>query len=202
LLPEQAPLGAMSADFRVMGPTGSEPASLSAGMGTDGPWVAVADLAGWPVPNQPLRLGTRELVTGPDGRVSIGQLGTGEHVFHHAVWPSLQTTLHVFANGEALGDGSGLGAQPAALKVQVVPAAPVVVRLLTERGSLTYWAESIRGELLPGRKLEVVLSQGALGSVTERDGRFEARVSGLTSKATVSVIDVVTQVGAVAEVSP
>ncbi len=203
-VPETTPLGPMSADFRVPGPAGSEPAQLSAGMRRDGKaWVAVTDLAGWPVPNQTLRLGTRELVTGPDGRVTIDGLSPGEHVFHHAVWPSLQTTLHVFENREALGEGEDRGGSPNTVKVQVVPAAPVVVRLLADRGgALTYWAETIRGEKLPGRKLEVVLSQGSLSAVSERDGRFEAKVTGLSGSATVSVIDVATHVGAVAEVAP
>ena len=202
-VPEATPLGPMSADFRVLGPMGIEPARLSAGMGRDGQaWVAVSDLAGWPVPNQALRWGSRELLTGPDGRVTIDALTPGEHVFHHAVWPSLQTTLHVFENREALGEGEGASGPLSAVKVQVVPAAPVVVRLVAERGgALTYWAETIRGEKLPGRQLAVVLSQGVLSTVREREGRFEAQVTGLTGDATVSVIDVATQVGAVAEVA-
>lgn len=201
-LPGDASLGPLEAKFRVVGPAGTEPAQLSAGVSAIGPWVAVSDLAGWPAPNQRLRVGAREVVTGADGRAVLEPLAPGEHVFHHAIWPSLQTTLHVFENGEALDDGVGSAGPPAVVKVQVVPAAPVVVRLVAERSNLKYWAETIRGEPLPGRKLDVVLSQGLLGRVVERDGRFEAQVDGLSGAATVSVVDVETQVGAVSEVTP
>ncbi|WP_342374500.1 hypothetical protein NVS55_24460 [Myxococcus stipitatus] len=187
---------------RAWGPAGGEPARISVWRLKGVLHASVSDLAGLPVPSQPLRVDGHPVTTGTDGAVSLGQLSPGTHLVSHGVWTGLARTLHVLGDaGLAYPlDAPGL---PDAIsrQVRVAPSVPVNVRLLVDGTRVTYWVEDASGKVLDGRQVHVALSSGAREAQEVRDGRtsFTVRAERPVS---VSVADVDTGVTALAEVRP
>ena len=195
-----APVESVEAEVAIeasaLGPVGSGPATISVWREGEQLRAGVFDLAGWPVPQQPLTLGKQTVSTGEDGTVSLAP-PTETTELQHAVWPGLRRTLHVVGD-QVTPLGTARGAGRDRLTLALGPPIPVNVRLSLEGRSLTYWVEDPRGKLLPGRKVLVALSTG------ERiDAVSAGRKSQLTLPAgasAVSVADAATGVTAVAEV--
>lgn len=187
---------------RVFGPTGSEPARLSVWVAQGVLSASVSDLAGLPVPGQPLRVGGSEFVTGADGTVRLGPVRPGAVEVVHAVWSGLRRTVYVLG---PQGPVYPLDAPPVSASVErtvrLAPPVPVNVRLQVDGARVTYWVEDAKGQLLPERRVHVWQSAGTRGEEEVRDGRrsFVVRAAGPVS---VSVADVQTGVTALAEVRP
>jgi hypothetical protein len=187
---------------RAFGPTGTLPSRIVAWTEGDAVWVATTDLAGLPVPEQPLRVGERVVQTGEDGVARIGALAPGAHEIHHPQWTGLRLTLHALAPGLVWPSG----ARPAMtaeqrLEIPIAPPIPVNVRLAIAGRDVTWWAEDAHGRLLGDRKLAVHVEGGDLGRTRRVDGRTSATVAG-RGRAQISVADVETGVTAIAEIPP
>jgi hypothetical protein len=191
-----APPGPASLTLRLWGPVGAEPARVSVWRDEGGVWAAVTDLAGLPVPAQPLRLDARDLVTGPDGRVALGALGNGAHELRHAQWPGLRARL--FMEGGVLFPSSEAPGQ-VELKQSLVlaPATPVNVRLLPTASGFEWWVEGADGQVLDGRDVEVTVD----GARSHLPSKARTAVPCAPGVHRVAVVDVADQVAAVAEVS-
>jgi hypothetical protein len=201
--PTDAPLGPASLAVRAWGPVGSEPARIACWVEQQRLWAAVTDLAGLPVPSQPLKVGASDVSTDAEGVVSLGPLKDGDVSLQHKSWPGLTADVHVREGGafvfpRAVRPGSA----PASEALTLGPAVPVVVRVEVKGRAVTWWVETPDGKLLPGREVQVELSDGRPGPSSTRDGRTQFEVQGLKGAATVSVVDVATQVLAMAEVRP
>lgn len=187
---------------RAFGPIGSEPARLSVWVTEGELYAGVSDLAGLPVPGQPLRVGGSELVTGADGTVRLGPVRPGSVEVAHAVWSGLRRTVYVLGpRGPVYPLDPPL--VPAAVErtVRMAPPVPVNVRLQVDGARVTYWVEDAKGQVLADRRVHVWQSAGTRGSEEVSDGRhsFVVRAEGPVS---VSVADVKTGVTALAEVRP
>jgi hypothetical protein len=203
-LPPEGGSGATTLTVRAFGPVGSEPARLSAWVRDGTLYVGVSDLAGLPIPNQPLSVGGEPRVTGVDGTVGLGPPRPGRLEVIHGVWPGLRKTIHVLGPS-ALVYPLDPPLVPARVErpVQLEPAVPVNVRLRVDGAQVTYWVEDARGRVLEGRALHVVLSSGRKEGVQAREGRVRFTVVGAgPGRVSVSVADVQTGITAVAEVKP
>jgi hypothetical protein len=78
----------------------------------------------------------------------------------------------------------------------------VNVRVVARGPEVTFWVESPRGDVLPGRKVALTVSSGVIGPAEDKDGRSKVIVRELKGPATISVVDVETQVIGLAEVKP
>lgn len=189
--------------FRAWGPAGTEPARLIAWAELGVLYAAVTDLAGLPVPAQQLKVGERTLTTDAEGVAKLDALKDGAIEIRHADWPGLATTVHVRDGGKwVFPAGARPGSAPQQLEMMVAPAVPVNVRVEAKGADVTYWVESPKGELLTGRKLKVAVTGGTPGAAQDKDGRTKLTVRDLKGPATVSVVDVETQVLGLAEVRP
>lgn len=189
--------------FRAWGPAGTEPARLVAWAELGVLYAAVTDLAGLPVPAQPLKVGANTLTTDTEGVAKLEALKDGAIEVRHADWPGLSTTVHVREGGHwVFPAGARPGSPPQKLEMIVAPAIPVNVRVEARGAEVTWWVESPRGELLSGRKVSVSVSAGTLGSAQEKDGKTRLVVRDLKAAATISVVDLETQVLGLAEVKP
>ncbi|MCE9673480.1 hypothetical protein LY474_37305 [Myxococcus stipitatus] len=187
---------------RAWGPVGSEPARISVWRQEDGLYAGVSDLAGLPVPSQPLRVDGRPLTTGADGVVALGALAPGTHVVAHGVWTGLVRSIHVLGTeGLVYPLEAPLVPAAARLSVRLAPEVPVNVRLRVEGTRVTYWVEDAKGQVLTGREVHVSLSGGAQSALEHRDGRTSFTVT-TERPVSVSVADVATGVTALAEVRP
>jgi hypothetical protein len=203
LAPQSGQPGKVTLSARAWGPVGSEPARLVTWGETGSLYVAVTDLAGLPVPGQPLKVGSTSLTTDAEGVGILGPLADSDLEVRHAEWPGLSTTVHVRDAGHWIfPSGARPGSAPKVFEVQTAPAVPVNVRVEAHGSEVTYWVESPRGELLPGRKVAVTLSSGVAGPGETKAGHTRLRVRELKGPATISVVDVETQVIGLAEVSP
>jgi hypothetical protein len=187
---------------RAFGPLGSEPARLQVWAREGVLYAGVSDLAGWPVPAQPLRVGGEERTTGEDGVVALGPLRPGVVEVAHGQWPGLRQAVHVVAEGGPVYPlGEPLLPAPAVERVRLAPPVPVNVRLQVEGARVTYWVEDEQGRVLEGRPVHVALSAGQAGPVEVHGGRssFTVQAPGPVS---LSVADVATGVTALAEARP
>jgi hypothetical protein len=186
------------------GPIGSEPARISAWVRDGALQIGVSDLAGLPIPAQPLKIGDGQRVTGADGTVSLGPLRPGKVEVIHGVWPGLRKVIYVLgSSGPVYPQDSPLVPAPVEQRVRIEPFVPVNVRLQVEGARVTYWIEDLQGHVLPDRPIHVALSSGRQEAVEVRDGRTRFTVAGAgPGRASVSVADVQTGMTAVAEVKP
>ncbi len=196
-------VGRETLTLRAWGPAGTEPARLVTWAENGSLYAAVTDLAGQPVPAQPLKSGTSTLTTDGEGVCRLGALADGDLDVGHADWPGLTTRVHVRDGGKwVFPPGARPGSAPQGVEVVVAPAVPVNVRVEAKGSDVTWWVESAQGEVLTNRKVAVRASAGDVGIVSEKDGRTKATVRGLEGPATISVVDVETQVIGLAEVKP
>lgn len=185
---------------RAFGPPGNEPARLTTW--TEGGEVkaGVLDLVGWPVPDQVLKVGDREVRTGPDGSASLGVLAPGTYDIQHAQWPGISVRLHVLAGGLIFPEGDRPVTPPASIDVALAPPIPVNVRIQVEGRRVTYWAEDLTGRILT-RDLALSVTGAEAGARSVAKGRTSFTLQG-HGPAQVSVSDLETGVTAVAEVPP
>ncbi len=201
-LPPVGPPGEAGVEGLAYGPTGTEPALLRVWAEGGVLYAGVADLAGLPVPGQPLRVEGRERVTGEWGTVALGPVRPGRVEVVHGQWPGLRQTSWVVAEG-----GLVFPLQPplaramARRSVRVAPPVPVNVRLEVEGRRVTFWVEDASGRVLEGRPVHVWQSAGERSPLEVREGRGSFVVSH-EGPVSVSVADVATGVTALAEVRP
>jgi hypothetical protein len=188
---------------RVFGPQGTEPARLSVWVEGGSVYAGVSDLAGLPVPEQPLRVDGADFDTGADGTVRLGPARPGKVEVVHAVWPGLRRTLYVLGpSGPVFPVDEPLVPTPVSREARLAPAVPVNVRLQVEGARVTYWVEDSQGRILPERHVHVWQSAGTRSAEELReDGRRSFIVTG-PGPVSVSVADVETGVTALAEVRP
>jgi hypothetical protein len=203
-LPPEGPLGEVPVTARAMGPLGTEPARISAWVEGGTLRLGVSDLAGLPIPQQPLRVGGQPYLTGEDGTLSVGALSPGKLEVVHGVWPGLRKTLHVLGQGGPVyPEDPPLVPGPVVRPVPVQPAVPVLVQLQVEGARVTYWVEDLKGQVLPGRAVHVALSSGHAAATESHEGRTRFTLAGTQGvPVSVSVADVATGVTALAEVKP
>lgn len=202
-VPNDVDVGRTSLQVRAWGPVGSEPARIACWVEGSRLLAAVTDLAGLPVPAQPLKVGARDVTTDAEGVIDLGPVADTDLSLRHAAWPGLTADLHVREGGRLVFPrASRPGSAPADLPLTLGPLVPVVVRVEVKGKAVTWWVESSDGALLPGREVAVELSRGRAGPATVTDGRTRFEVQGLDGPASVSVVDVETQVLALAEVRP
>lgn len=201
-LPPEGALGPAAVKVRVDGPAGTEPARLRVWAEGGVLYAGVTDLAGLPVPAQPLRLGEETRVTGEGGTVALGPVRPGRVEVVHGQWPGLRQTVHVVAEGGPVFPlESPLAPAVVEQSVRLAPAVPVNVRVEVEGSRVTYWVEDASGRMLEGRSVHVWLSEGSRTDVEVKGGRgsFVVKHEGPVS---VSVADVSTGVTALVEVRP
>jgi hypothetical protein len=203
-LPAEGSIGEASVQARAFGPIGSEPARLSAWVRDGELYVGVSDLAGLPIPAQPLKVGGVQRETGADGSVSLGLLQPGRVEVVHGVWPGLTKVIHVLGpSGPVYPQDPPLVPAPVEKKVRLEASIPVNVRLQVEGSRVTYWVEDLRGKVLANRPVHVALSSGRQEAVEVREGRTRFTIAGARpGRVSVSVADVQTGMTAVAEVKP
>ncbi|MGA9521296.1 MAG: hypothetical protein WBV82_07520 [Myxococcaceae bacterium] len=173
---------------RAFGPFGASPARIVTWREGGDLWAGVVDLAGWPVPGQPLRVDGRSITTSDDGAVSLGVPAAGQHRIEHAQWPGLSVTVDARP-----------GTAVAQVELALAPPVPVTVRIAVEGRQVTYWAETPTGEPVEGRRLSLSV-QGAEVSQTRSVGGRTTVVLGGRAAANVSVADVESGVTALATV--
>lgn len=201
-LPAEGPLDDAAVEARAWGPAGTEPAHLRVWADAGTLYAAVTDLAGLPVPEQPLRVGSETRVTGAGGTVALGPVRPGRLEVVHERWPGLRRTVHVVAEG-----GPIFPLEPPLVPVSarevvhVAPAVPVNVRLQAQGARVTFWLEDAAGRVLEGREVSISLSAGERGAVEMKGGRGSFTVRG-SKPLSVSVGDVATGVTALVEVRP
>jgi hypothetical protein len=201
-LPERGPPGEVGVKALAEGPPGMEPARLRVWARGGVLYAGVTDLAGLPVPAQPLRVGEAERVTGEGGTVELGPLRPGRLEVVHGQWPGLRQTVHVVAEGGPVFPlESPLVPALAEQSVRLAPSVPVNVRLKVEGPRVTFWVEDASGRVLEGRQVHVWLSAGERSPLEVREGRSSFRVKH-EGPVSVSVADVATGVTALAEVRP
>ncbi|MBN9685994.1 MULTISPECIES: hypothetical protein [unclassified Corallococcus] len=192
-----------SVSARAYGPLGTEPARLGVWRVPSGLVAGVVDLAGWPVPRQPLRVNGKEQVTGEDGTLFVSGWAPGKVRVSHAVWPGLDVTVHVLGpQGPVFPESAPLVPAPVVQRVELAPPLPVNVRVRVEGALVTCWVEDPRGQVLKDRPVHVALSEGEKGDVSVQDGLTRFTVHGAKGPVSVSVADVRTGVTAMEEVRP
>ncbi len=203
-LPAEGDSRELAVSARAFGPVGSEPARITAWVREGTLQVGVSDLAGLPIPAQPLKVGEQPHVTGPDGTVSLGPLRPGRIEVRHGVWPGLSKVIYVLGpSGPVYPQDPPLVPAPAEQQIRVEAFVPVNVRIQVEGARVTWWIEDPRGQVLRDRPAHVVLSSGRPEAVEVRDGRTRFTVVGAgPGRVSVSVADVQTGMTAVAEVKP
>lgn len=204
-VPAQGAVGEGTVQVRAFGPVGSEPARLSAWVRDGELFVGVSDLAGLPIPAQPLKVGGEQRETGVDGSVNLGPLRPGRVEVVHGIWPGLRKVIHVLGlSGPVYPQDPALVPAPVEKRVRVEAFIPVNVQIQVEGSRVTYWVEDLRGNVLADREVHVGVSSGTPGPEERlRDGRRRITVvaSG-AQRVSVSVADVQTRMTAVAEVKP
>jgi hypothetical protein len=201
-LPPGGTPGGTGVEVLAYGPVGTEPARLRVWAEGGVLSAGVTDLAGLPVPGQPLRVGGEERVTGEDGTVVLGPVRPGRVEVVHGLWPGLRQTVDVVAEGGPVFPlERALVPARAEQPVRLAPPVAVNVRLKVEGPRVTFWMEDASGRVLEGREAHVALSAGQRSAVEVKEGRgsFVVTHDGPVS---VSVADVATGVTALTEVRP
>jgi hypothetical protein len=203
-LPSEGPVAEGTMKASAFGPLGAEPARITAWVREGQLYLGVSDLAGLPIPAQPLKVGGELRQTGADGTVSLGPLRPGKLEIVHGVWPGLRKVIHVLGpSGPVYPQDPPLVAAPVEQRIQIEAPVPVIVRLQVDRAWVTYWVEDLQGRVLADRPMHVVLSSGRQEAVEVREGRTRFTVVGARpGRVSVSVADVQTGMTAVAEVKP
>ncbi len=202
-VPKDADVGKTAIQVRAWGPVGAEPARIACWVEGSRLLAAVTDLAGLPVPTQKLKAGARDVTTDDEGVIDLGPVADTDLSLRHGAWPGLSANLHVRDAGKIVFPrATRPGSAPATVATTLAPEVPVVVRLEVKGRAVTWWVESADGKLLEGRKVDVELSEGRAGPSTVTGGRTRFEVQGLKGPASVSVVDLETQVLALAEVRP
>ncbi|MDY7232583.1 hypothetical protein [Hyalangium rubrum] len=203
-LPAEGERREISLTGRAFGPVATEPARISAWVRDGELFLGVSNLAGLPIPEQPLSIGGESRVTGADGTMSLGPPRPGKLEVVHGVWSGLRRTIHVLGpSGLVYPVDEPLVPAPVVRAVRLEPAVPVNIRLQVEGARVTYWIEDAQGRVLPDRKVHVVLSSGRMEGSEAREGRTRFTVVGAKpGRVSVSVADVTTGMTAVAEVKP
>jgi hypothetical protein len=186
---------------RASGPTGALPSRIVAWTEREGVFAAAVDLAGAPVPEQPIRVGERLVRTGADGVAGLGALAPGAHEIRHEQWTGLRLTLHALAPGLVWPSGARPGTAEQHIELLMAPPIPVNVRVAIAGREVTWWAEDAAGRILPNRQLAVHVEGAQLGRSRQVDGRTSAMLAG-RARAQISVADVETGITAIAEVPP
>jgi hypothetical protein len=203
-LPEAGGRGEVAVTAVAFGPLGTEPARMSVWVRDGELYVGVSDLAGLPIPNQPLSVSGEQRLTGADGTVRLGPPSAGRLEVVHGVWPGLRKTIHVFdAKGGVYPQDPSLVPAPVKQTVRLEPPVSVNVMLKVAGRRVTYWVKDGRGNVLKDRPVYVWLSSGRQESVESRDGYTTFTVGGADgARVSVSVADVKTGVTALDEVKP
>ncbi len=203
-LPSEASRREATLSARAFGPVGSEPARIAAWVWQGALYLGVSDLAGLPIPEQPLLVDGERRVTGADGTVRLGTPRPGRLEVVHGVWPGLARTVYVLdSSGRVYPQDPPLVPAPVERTMKLEAPVPVNVRIQVEGPRVTWWIEDSRGQVLEGRPAHVVLSSGRQQGVEVREGRTRFTVVGAEpGRVSVSVADVQTGVTAVAEVKP
>lgn len=201
--PGQADAAETALSVRAWGPMGQEPARIACWVEGKRLFAAVTDLAGLPVPSQPLKVGARDVITNAEGVVDLGPVTDTDLSVRHRNWPGLTADIHIRQGGALVFPrASRPGSAPASVEVKLAPKVPVIVRVEVKGRTVSYWAETPDGQVIEGRELTVELSDGRAGAASSKAGRSHVEVAGLKGPATVSVVDVETQVMTLAEVRP
>ncbi|MFL5344339.1 MAG: hypothetical protein ACJ8AT_06080 [Hyalangium sp.] len=203
-LPAEGASREASVTARAFGPVGNEPARISAWVRDGALLVGVSNLAGLPIPAQPLKVGGEQRVTGEDGTVSLGPLRPGKIEVVHGIWPGLRKVIYVLGpSGPVYPQDPPLVPAPVEQRIRIETFVPVNVRLQVEGARVTYWVEDPQGHVLADRPVFVALSSGHQEAVETHDGRTRFTVTGAApGRVSVSVADVKTGMTAVAEVKP
>lgn len=203
-LPEEGERREITLKGQAFGPVGTEPARISAWLEGGELHVGVSNLAGLPVPEQPLNIGGEALTTGGDGTLNLGPPRPGKLEVVHGVWTGLSKTIYVLGpSGPVYPLDPPLVPTPVERKVRLEPPVPVNVRLQVEGARVTYWVEDAQGRVLADRPVHVVLSSGRQEARETREGKTRFTVAGAApGRVSVSVADVKTGMTAVAEVKP
>ncbi len=185
--------GPATAIIEGTGPGGTEPARLF--VWTEGGKVLaeLTDLAGRLVPRQPIVHGATALETGDDGVVELGPVGAPDAVVAHGRWSGLAEVVRT-REGVVFPGRPPPGRARLSLSVEVDPPTPVVVRLEPRAGGWAWWVESPEGVVLADREVEVQQKGVA------RHERSGAPIPLEAGSGWVSVVDVLTHVGVLAEV--
>lgn len=191
---------ATTISLRAFGPAGSEPAELLTWVEDHEAFAAVTDLAGWPVPDQRLRVGNRTVTTGPDGAASLGPLRSGTLDVRHERWPGLSVRLHVLDEQTAWPVGTRPGSARVEQTLTLAPPTPVVVQFTVKGRTVTYWVEDPRGKILEDRAVAVNVLGAQIAGTRREGARTSVTLS--AAPAQLSVSDVATGVTGVAEVTP
>ncbi|MBK7858699.1 MAG: hypothetical protein IPJ65_08770 [Archangiaceae bacterium] len=202
-VPDEAATGPSALAVRAWGPVGFEPARIACWVEGTRLLAAVTDLAGLPVPAQPLKVGPRDVTTDAEGVVELGPVSDTDLSLRHRAWPGLTADLHIRDGAKLVFPRSSRpGSAPASLKVTLAPKVPVVVRVEVKGRAVTWWVESSDGALLEGRPVDIEVTGGRAGPTSVASGRHHFEVQGLTAPGSVAVVDTQSQVFAVAEVRP
>ncbi|WP_347402655.1 hypothetical protein [Corallococcus macrosporus] len=201
--PQEMPGPSTDVTVRAYGPMGTEPARLAVWRREQTLVAGVVDLAGWPVPRQPLRVDGVEKVTGEDGTVDVGSIWTPKVRVSHGVWPGLDVTVYSLGAQRLVFPLSPpLVPEPVVKRVELAPPLPVNVRVRVEGARVTCWVEDSSGQVLKDRPVHVALSEGERSDESVQDGLTRFTVRGARGLVSVSVADVRTGVTAVEEVRP
>ncbi|MBX7099990.1 MAG: hypothetical protein K1X89_19915 [Myxococcaceae bacterium] len=186
-------------EVSALGPFGSEPARIAAWGSAGHLWVKVEDLAGLPVPSQPLEVDGRAVKTGASGELDLGALRDGAVQLRHGEWPDLVATLEIRDQGTRVfaPASPSLSARSRA-ELAVAGPTPLVVRLESQGARVRAWCESPRGERLEACALDVRASGGRL----EPGSSGEWVLSGGTGPVSISAVERSTGVTALVEVTP
>jgi hypothetical protein len=203
-VPAEGPVAEGTMKASAFGPVGREPARITAWVREGKLYAGVSDLAGLPIPAQPLKVGGEPRETGADGTVDLGPLRPGKLEAVHGIWPGLRKVIHVLGpSGPVYPQDPPLVAAPVEQRIRIEAPVPVIVRLQVDRTRVTYWVEDLKGRVLPERPMHVVLSSGRKEAVEVREGKTRFTVVGAQpGRVSVSVADVQTGMTAVAEVKP
>jgi hypothetical protein len=203
-LPAEGGRGEAVVTASAFGPLGTEPARISAWVREGELYVGVSDLAGLPIPNQPLSIGGEQRLTGADGTVRLGPPRSGRLEVVHGIWPGLRKTIHVLdAKGSVYPQDPPLVPAPVKQPVRLEPPVPVNVKVKVDGRRVEYWVEDGQGRTLTDRPLHVELTAGRKEAVESRGGHTWFFVAGADgARVSVSVADVKTGVTVVEEVKP
>jgi len=203
-LPDAGGRGEAVVTAVAFGPLGTEPARMSVWVREGELYVGVSDLAGLPIPNQPLSIGREQKLTGADGTVRLGPPSPGRLEVVHGIWPGLRKTIHVLdAKGAVYPQDPPLVPAPVRQTVRLEPPVPVDVKVTVEGRRVKYWVQDAQGRVLKDRKVYVALSSGRQEAVESRDGYTWFSIGGAGgARVSVSVADVKTGMTAVTEVKP
>jgi hypothetical protein len=188
---------------RAVGPAGKEPVALRAWKEGDQLIVGVADITGAPVPEQELDVAGLMVATAADGVVAAKLPVDGEFVdIRHKRWTGLSLRVYGLPGGEVFPVSQIIGSPEKKTVLKVEPPTPVNVRIFVRGRDVTYWVEDPKGNILPGRKVNVWQTGGTrTPDQSDKAGKRTFTVESATP-ISVSVADLEFGVTATAGVRP